>query len=81
MKIFVFCHWIGFLFSISLFVVMGYWHTELNALLIYLHESASNTGTYFGWLASLLFTSTLPAFAGWLMGRIANSRQKFLPFK
>jgi len=48
--------------------------------LIYISENSSSTGSYFGWLASLLFASTLPAFAGWLMGRIADKNKSFLPF-
>jgi len=59
---------------------MAYLHTELNMRLIYINENSSSTGSYFGWLASLLFASTLPAFAGWLMGRIADKNKSFLPF-
>jgi len=55
-------------------------HAELNTRLIYMNESSSSTGSYFGWLASLLFASTLPAFAGWLMGRIADKKKGFMPF-
>jgi len=59
---------------------MTYFYTELNTRLVYINESSSYTGSYFGWLASLLFASTLPAFAGWLMGRIVNKNKSFLPF-
>ena len=71
-KFFTICHWLGFLSSISLFILMAYFYTELNTRLVYINENSSSTGSYFGWLASLLFASTLPAFAGWLMGRIAD---------
>ena len=81
MKLFILCHWIGFLFSILILAGMTYLHKELDMVLVYLHESPDNTGTYFGWLASLIFASTLPAFSGWLMGRVVDGRRHFLPFK
>tara|TARA_B100000427_G_scaffold299579_1_gene281358 strand:+ start:263 stop:520 length:258 start_codon:yes stop_codon:yes gene_type:complete len=81
MRFFAICHWLGFLSSTSLFILMAFLHPELSVRLIYLNESSNTTGSYFGWLASLIFASTLPAFAGWLMGRIADKRKNFLPFR
>ena len=80
MKFFVICHWLGFLSTTALFILMAFLHAELNVRLLYLNESSTTTGSYFGWLASLLFASTLPAFAGWLMGRIPDKKKSFLPF-
>jgi len=80
MKFFGICHWLGFLSTTFLFLLMALLHMDLNVRLLYLNESSTTTGSYFGWLASLLFASTLPAFAGWLMGRIADKKKSFLPF-
>jgi len=78
---FKFFHWLGFTASLLVLGVMAYFHGELHSGLLRLDSNERVSGNYLGWFLSLLFASVLPAISGWLMGRIVNRKQSFLPFR
>jgi hypothetical protein len=78
---FKFFHWLGFTGSLLVLGGMAYFHGELHSGLLSLHSNDQVSGNYLGWLLSLGFASVLPAISGWLVGRIINRKQSFLPFR